>query len=92
MNFRQAIKQAVKDSKLSYYQRAKLNAAMLIPSFKKKIEEKILAEAKIQNVVHDTLSLDDSGDFVGSINWDTVIDFIKNYLPVLIQILVTILM
>ena len=90
MTFRKIIKQAIKESNLTLMQRAMLNAALLIPGKRRKLEDKILNEAKIQLIVPFTLSMDANSQL--NIDWEKVKKFVIDYLPTIINLLILFLL
>lgn len=90
MTFRKIIHQAIRESKLTFGQRATLNAALLLPGKRRRLEDKILNEAKLQAVVPAVLTMD--ADAQIDIDWDKVKEFIMDYLPVIINLLMLFLL
>jgi len=90
MTFRKTIHQAIRESKLTLAQRAVLNAALLLPGKRRRFEEKILTEAKLQSIVRTTLTMDADAQF--DVDWEKVKKFIIDYLPVIINLLMLFLL
>ena len=90
MTFKKIIHQAIRESKLTLAQRTVLNAALLIPGKRRRLEEKILNEAKLQSIVYVTLAIDAEAQF--DIDWEKVKKFIKDYLPTIINLLMLFLL
>ena len=90
ITFRKTIHQAIRESKLTFVQRVTLNAALLLPGKRRRLEEKILNEAKIQLIVPFTLSMDANSQL--NIDWEKVKKFVIDYLPTIINLLILFLL
>ena len=92
MNFRRAIREASGKekllAKLGFRQRLKLRIIMFSPSMRRKLEEELLTKAIQHNAVPATTTLDAE---IQEIDWEAIIDFIVEWLPVIIKLVITFL-
>jgi len=90
MNFRQAVLQASKEANLHFGQRVKLRIILAVPAYRRKLEEKLLAKAVKLNVVPASTTLDSA--LPQEIDWEKVKEFIKEWLPIIIKVILVFFM
>ena len=90
MTFRKAIHLAIREANLTSAQRVALNTALLLPGKRRRLENRILIEAKLQSIVYDSLAMD--ADAQLDIDWEKIKKFIKDYLPTIISLLMLFLL
>lgn len=89
MNFRKAIRKATNKVKLNFRDRIKLNIILLIPSYRRELEEKLLAKAIEYQIVPPTTMVDT--ERFDDIDWEQVIDFIITWLPTILRLIIVFL-
>ena len=83
MNFRKAVREASREVNLRFGQRLKLRVILMVPAYRQKLEDELLAKAIKHNAVPANATLDSETQ---DIDWGVVKDFIKEWLPVIIRI------
>ncbi len=83
MNFRKAVREASREADLRFGQRLKLRIILMVPSYRQKLEDELLLKAIQHNAVPAATTLDGE---VQDIDWNAVKEFIKEWLPVIIRI------
>lgn len=84
-NFRNAIKEAARDSNLSFGQRIKLSFVLSIPAYRRELEDRLLKQAVRLELVPAVTTMDDT--IPENVDWDNIIDFIIEWLPIILRIM-----
>jgi hypothetical protein len=83
-SFRQAVKEASKKANLGWRSRFKLRLVLAIPGYRRQLEEQLLTKAVSLNAVPIVTTMD--GALPTDVDWDGVIDFIIEWLPTVLKI------
>jgi len=83
MNFQTAVREASHEADLRFGQRMKLRIILWVPAYREKLEEELLLKAIQHNAVPAATTLDGE---IQELDWEAVKDFIKEWLPVIIRI------
>lgn len=81
---REAIREAAKDRETALNLRERVKLRIVLRRKPELLEREILNHAQVEGVLPTSATLDDD---VGAVDWDALLNFIKEVLPIILQLI-----